>query len=41
MDRRKILNWKVIKKEADYKKAIKRTLEIFHAKDGTAEAEEL
>ena len=35
------MNWKVIKKEADYKKAIKRTLEIFHAKEGTADAEEL
>ena len=35
------MNWKVIKKEADYKKAIKRTLVIFHATEGTAEAEEL
>ncbi len=35
------MNWKVIKKEADYKKAIKRTLAIFHATEGTTEAEEL
>jgi HTH-type transcriptional regulator/antitoxin HigA len=35
------MNWKVIKKEADYKKAIKRTLNIFHAVEGTPEADEL
>jgi HTH-type transcriptional regulator/antitoxin HigA len=35
------MNWKVIKKEADYKKAIKRTMEIFHATEGTAQADEL
>ena len=35
------MNWKVIKKEADYKKAIKRVLEIFHTKEGMTEAEEL
>jgi HTH-type transcriptional regulator/antitoxin HigA len=35
------MNWKVIKKEADYKKAVKRSLAIFHVTEGTAEAEEL
>ena len=35
------MNWKVIKKETDYKKAIKRSLNIFHATDGSKEAEEL
>jgi HTH-type transcriptional regulator / antitoxin HigA len=35
------MNFKIIKKETDYKKAIKRTLEIFHADEGTAEADEL
>lgn len=35
------MNWKVIKKETDYKKAIKRSLDIFHATEGTEEAEEL
>jgi HTH-type transcriptional regulator / antitoxin HigA len=35
------MNWKVIKTEAAYKKATKRTIAIFQAKEGTAEAEEL
>ena len=35
------MNWKVIKTEAAYKKAIKRTLAIFQAKEGTPEADKL
>ena len=35
------MNWKVIKTEAAYKKATKRTLAIFQANDGSAEADEL
>ncbi len=35
------MNWKIIKKETDYKKAVKRTMEIFHAAEGTPEADEL
>ncbi len=35
------MNWKVIKTEAAYQKAIKRTLAIFQAKENTAEADEL
>lgn len=35
------MNWKVIKTEASYQKAIKRTIAIFQAKEGTPEAEEL
>ena len=35
------MNWKVIKTKAEYNKAIKRTMEIFHAKEGTPEADEL
>ena len=34
-------NWKVIKTEAGYKKAIKRTLNIFQAKEGISQADEL
>ena len=34
-------NWKVIKTDAYYKKAIKRTMEIFHSSQGTPEADEL
>ena len=34
-------NWKVIKTDAYYKKAIKRTMEIFHSSHGTTEADEL
>jgi HTH-type transcriptional regulator/antitoxin HigA len=35
------MNWKVIKTDAEYKKAIKRTMEIFQASEDTSEAEEL
>ncbi len=35
------MNWKVIKTEAEYKKAVKRTMEIFHSGEGTPEADEL
>lgn len=35
------MNWKVIKTEAGYKKAVKRTMEIFQAKEGTPQADEL
>ena len=35
------MNWKVIKTEAAYQKAAKRTMAIFQAKDGTPEADEL
>src|ERR1019366_2036498 len=34
-------NWKVIKTEAYYKKAIKRTMEIFHSVESTSEGNEL
>ena len=35
------MNWKVIKTEPEYHKALTRTLEIFHALEGTPEAKEL
>jgi HTH-type transcriptional regulator/antitoxin HigA len=35
------MNWKVIKTEAQYKKAVKRTMAIFQAAAGTPEADEL
>ncbi len=35
------MNWKVIHTEADYQKAIVRTMEIFHAAEGGPEADEL
>ncbi|MHB1920626.1 MAG: helix-turn-helix domain-containing protein [Chitinophagaceae bacterium] len=35
------MNWKVLKTEAAYRKAVKRTLAIFQAKEGTPEADEL
>jgi len=35
------MNWTVLKSESSYQKAIKRTLSIFQAKDGTPEASEL
>lgn len=35
------MNWKVLKTEAQYKKAVKRTMEIFQATDGTPEGDEL
>ena len=36
-----MMNWGVIKNEAQYQKALKRAMTIFHAENGTAEAEEL
>ena len=35
------MNWKVIKTEALYQKAIKRTMEIFHTEEKSPEADEL
>ncbi len=35
------MNWKVIKTETGYRKAVKRMMAIFHAAEDTAEAEEL
>ena len=35
------MNWKVIKTESEYEIAIRRTMEIFHASEGTPEADEL
>ena len=35
------MNWNIIKTEAAYQKAIARTLAIFHAEEGTPEADEL
>lgn len=35
------MNWKVIKTENEYKKAVKRAMEIFHAKPNTREDDEL
>ena len=35
------MNWKVIKTEAQYRKAVRRMMAIFHAAENTAEAEEL
>ena len=35
------MNWKVLKTEQDYNKASDRLMEIFHANEGTLEAEEL
>ena len=35
------MNWKVLKTEAQYKKALKRAMEIFQATKGTPEADEL
>ncbi len=35
------MNWKVLKTEAAYQKAVKRTMAIFQAKEGTSEADEL
>lgn len=36
-----MMNWTVIKTEAQYQKAIKRTMAIFHAEEKTPEADEL
>ena len=35
------MDWKVLNTEEQYQKAITRTLEIFHAEEGTPEADEL
>ena len=35
------MNWKVIKTQAEYTTAIKRTMEIFHAAENTPKADEL
>jgi HTH-type transcriptional regulator/antitoxin HigA len=35
------MNWKVIKTETAYKKAVKRTMAIFNALPGTADGDEL
>ncbi len=35
------MNWQIIKTEAEYQKAIKRTMKIFHAVEGTVEDDEL
>ena len=35
------MNWKVLTTEKQYQKAIKRTLQIFHAAEGTPTADEL
>jgi HTH-type transcriptional regulator/antitoxin HigA len=35
------MDWKVIKTATQYKKAVKRTIEIFQAREGTPEADEL
>jgi len=35
------MDWKVIKTATQYKKAVKRTMEIFQAREGTPEADEL
>ena len=34
-------NWKVLKTEVEYKKALKRTIELFNADENTPEGEEL
>jgi HTH-type transcriptional regulator/antitoxin HigA len=36
-----IMNWKVIKTDSQYKKALKRTMEIFQVEKGTPGADEL
>lgn len=35
------MNWKVLKTEAQYQKAINRAMQIFHAENHTAEGDEL
>ena len=35
------MDWKVIKKKAEYNKALKRTMAIFQAEPGTSESDEL
>lgn len=34
-------SWKVLKTEAEYDAALKRTIDIFHAEEGTPESDEL
>ena len=34
-------NWKILKTEAEYNIALERTIEIFHANEGTPESDEL
>ena len=34
-------SWKTLKTEVEYKRALKRTIEIFHAEKGTPEGDEL
>jgi HTH-type transcriptional regulator/antitoxin HigA len=36
-----IYNWKPLESEKEYKEALKRTIEIFHAEEGSPEDEEL
>ena len=35
------MNWKTLKTAKDYDRAVKRTLAIFHADEGSPEADEL
>lgn len=35
------MNWKILKTEQEYKKAVKRAIAIFHAEPGTPEDDEL
>jgi len=35
------MDWKVIKKKTDYKKALQRTISIFQAEPGAPESDEL
>lgn len=35
------MNWKIIKTETEYQKAIKRTMKIFHAAESSPESDEL
>ena len=35
------MNWTILKTESEYQRAIERTLAIFHANEGTPEADEL
>ncbi len=35
------MDWKVLKTEAQYKKALKRTMVVFQAREGTPESDEL
>ncbi len=35
------MNWKILKTKAEYNKAIKRTMDVFHAESGSPDADEL